>query len=92
LSLDQVEDAFHNETWKKLIHPVDSPLGNWKAIIVGSKNELDIRNGRPLPLDKANSFSEEYCRAYDLDGNFIAVLHFIPEKQQWHPEKVFSPS
>jgi tRNA pseudouridine55 synthase len=92
LSLYQVEDAFHKDDWKKLVRPADSPLGQWKAIIVGRKNELDIRNGRPLPLDETYSFSDEYCRAYDLDGNFIAVLHFIPEKQQWQPEKVFSLS
>jgi tRNA pseudouridine55 synthase len=92
LSVDQVEDAIQKDAWKKLIHPVDSPLSNWKAIIVGKKNELDIRNGRSLPLDVTYLFSEEYCRAYDLDGNFLAVLHFIPEKRLWHPEKVFSLS
>jgi tRNA pseudouridine55 synthase len=91
LSLEEVEDAFHQDAWKKVIHPVDSPLWNWKAIVVGRKNEQDIRNGRPLPVDEA-PFSDEYCRAYDLDGNFLAVLHFIPEKRQWHPEKVFSLS
>jgi tRNA pseudouridine55 synthase len=92
LSLDQVEDAFGKDAWKNLIHPVDSPLWNWRAIIVGRKNELDIRNGRPLPADEIRPFSEEYCRAYDLNGNFLAVLHFIPERRQWHPEKVFSLS
>ncbi len=91
VSPDQVEDAFRKDTWKKLFYPLDSPLWTWKAIIVGRKNELDIRNGRPLPLN-ACPFSEEYCRAYNLDGNFLAVLHFIPEKRQWHPEKVFSLS
>jgi tRNA pseudouridine55 synthase len=92
MSLDEVEDAFHTYAWKNLIHPVDSPPWNWKAIIVGRKNELDIRNGRPFTPEEACLLSEEYCRAYDLDGNFLAVLHFIPEKRQWHPEKVFSPS
>ncbi|MCJ7514431.1 MAG: tRNA pseudouridine(55) synthase TruB [Dehalococcoidia bacterium] len=92
LSPDEIEDAFHKDTWKNFIHPVDSPLSNWKAIIVDKKIELDIRNGCPLPLNEAGPFSDEYCRAYDLDGNFLAVLHFIPEKRLWHPEKVFSMS
>jgi tRNA pseudouridine55 synthase len=92
LSMDQIEDAIRKDDWKKLIHPVDSPLSSWKAIIVGKKNELDIRNGRPFPLDETYQYGEEYCRAYDLDGNFLAVLHFIPERQLWHPEKVFSLS
>jgi tRNA U55 pseudouridine synthase TruB len=92
LSLSQIEDAFHDGSWKKLIRPVDSPLWNWMAIIVGRENQLDIRNGRPFTPAEAVLLSEEYCRAYDLEGNFLAVLRYIPEARQWHPEKVFSVS
>jgi tRNA pseudouridine55 synthase len=90
LAQPQIEDAFHNGTWQELIHPLDSPLSSWKAIIVDKVNELAIRNGRPLPLDEISLYSEKYCRAYNLDGELIAVLHFILEKKLWHPEKVFS--
>jgi len=89
LSLPQIEDAFQQGAWKELLHPVDSPLSSWKTIIVDKINELAIRNGNSLPLDKALMPSEKYCRAYNLDGNFIAVLHFIPEENLWHPAKVF---
>jgi tRNA pseudouridine55 synthase len=92
LSLPQVEDAFHKYTWRELLHHVDSPLSNWKAIIVDQRNELVIRNGCSLPLEETFLSSAKYCRAYNLDGHFIAVLHFIPEKKLWHPEKVFSLS
>jgi tRNA pseudouridine55 synthase len=92
ISLPQVEDAFHKYTWKELLYHVDSPLSNWKAIIVDQINELVIRNGRSLPLEETSLSSEKYCRAYNLEGHFIAVLHFIPEKKLWHPEKVFSLS
>ena len=88
----QVEDAFHKDTWKQLLHSLDSPLSNWQAIIVDQKNELAIRQGRSLTLDETYLASEKYCRAYNLDGNFIAVLNFIPEKKLWHPAKVFSLS
>lgn len=90
LSPDELEDTFHKDTWKTLLHPVDSPLWGWKAIVVDRKNELDIRNGHPLPVNGTAEISDEYCRAYDIDGNFLAVLRFIPEKRHWHPEKVFS--
>ena len=92
LSLPQIEGAFHKNTWEELLHSMDSPLSNWKAIIVDKVNELAIRNGRSLSLDETSLSSEKYCRAYNLDGNFIAVLHFISEKKLWHPKKVFSPS
>ncbi len=92
LSMSQIEGAFHKDAWKELLHYMDSPLSNWKAIIVDKGNELAIRNGRSLPLDETILPSEKYCRAYNLDGNFIAVLQFIPDKKLWHPEKVFSLS
>jgi tRNA pseudouridine55 synthase len=92
LSPEEIEDAFHRDDWKKLIYPVDSPLQDWKAIVVGKKNEIDIRTGRPLPVKENDEVPGEYCRAYDLDGNFLAVMRFVPEKRQWHPEKVFSLS
>jgi hypothetical protein len=89
--LPQIEDAFHKGTWEESLHPLDSPLSSWKTIIVDRRNELAIRNGCSLPLDEAFLPPEKYCRAYNLDGHFIAVLHFIPEKKLWHPEKVFHP-
>lgn len=92
LSLSQIEFAFHKGNWKKLIYPMDSPLSKWEAIIVDKVNELAIRNGRSLPLGEVLPSSEKYCRAYNLDGDLVAVLHFIPEKNLWHPEKVFSPT
>jgi tRNA pseudouridine55 synthase len=92
LSLDEIEDAFRKDAWKSIIHHIDSPLSNWKAVIVNRKKELDIRNGCPISLNEDFSLSDEYCRAYNIDGNFLAVLHLIPEKRIWHPEKVFSPS
>jgi tRNA pseudouridine55 synthase len=92
LSLENIEDAFHDNTWKTIIYPVDSPLSNWKAIVVGREIELDIRHGHPMPASENDSDLEEYCRAYDADGNFLAILRFNAAKRQWHPEKVFAIS
>jgi len=92
LSLPQIECAFQKDSWKELLHSVDSPLSSWKAIIVDKDNEIAIRNGRSLPLDKTSPSSDTFCRAYNLNGNFIAVLKFIPEKKSWHPYKVFTAS
>jgi tRNA pseudouridine55 synthase len=90
LSLSEIEEAFTQGTWKELLYPVDSPLLNWKAVIVDQKDELAIRNGCSLPLCEEHPLSGDYCRAYGSEGNFIAVLRFIPDKKLWHPEKVFA--
>lgn len=92
LSLSQIEHAFHQDIWEELLYSTDSPLSSWKAIIVDKVNELAIRNGRPVPLDEILLPSDKFCRAYNTNGNFIAVLRLIPEKKLWHPEKVFSPT
>jgi tRNA pseudouridine55 synthase len=92
LYLPQIEEAFQNGTWEEFLHPLDSPLSNWKTIIVDKRNELAIRNGCSLSLDEPFLPPEKNCRAYNLDGYLIAVLHFITEKKLWHPEKVFNPS
>ena len=31
-----------------------------------------------------------HCRAYDLDGEFLAVLTYDPAAERWRPTKVFS--
>ena len=92
LYLPQIEDAFRKGTWEEFLHPLDSPLSNWKTIIVDKRNELAIINGCSLSLDETFLPPEKNCRAYNLDGYFIAVLNFIPEKKLWHPERVFRPS
>ena len=92
LHLPKIEEAFQKGTWEEFLHPLDSPLSNWKTIIVDKRNELAIKNGCSLSLDETFLPLEKNCRAYSLDGYLIAVLHFIPEKKLWHPERVFSPS
>ncbi len=91
LSMPEIESAFQQGTWKKLLHPMDSPVLNWKAAIVNKRDEAAIRNGRSISLKQDHPHSEEYCRAYSSDGHFIAVLRFIADEKLWHPEKVFSP-
>ena len=90
LALSHIADRFQKGTWKELFHPVDSPLLSWRAAILDETHELAIRNGRSLPLGDEPWPSDEHCRAYTPDGDFIAVLRFISEEKLWHPEKVFS--
>ena len=70
---------------------------------VGDDAAQRIKNGRPLILGDSDcgeksghleqftqspSPSDSRCRAYDLDGCFLGVLRFNPERGQWQPEKV----
>jgi len=89
VSVPQLEDAFRYGYWQQFIYPIDFVLSHWAAIVVGDTIEKDIRNGRPLVLDRTSY--DNHCRVYTGDGCFLGVLWFNSEKGQWQPEKVFLP-
>lgn len=90
LTLAQIEAAIQQGTWQEWLYSIDKPLLNLKAVIVGRDSESAIRNGQSLPLEEKPLPTDEYCRIYNQDGHFIAILRFVPDKNLWHPEKVFS--
>jgi tRNA pseudouridine55 synthase len=87
LTLPQLEDAFLHNYWQDFLYPMDIVLEHWIAAIVGEEKERAIRNGRPLALNISDD--KGHCRAYSLDGRFLAVLRFLPQEKEWQPEKVF---
>ena len=92
VSVEQFEEAVHHGYWQRFVYPIDSVLLHWTSTVVSAAEEDSIRNGRPIVLengDRSESPSPERCRAYALDGSFLAVLRFNAEKRQWQPEKVF---
>ena len=94
ISLEDAEDAFSSSDWPDLLNPPDVVLSSMRATIVGSKIEDMVRNGRALPqgLRIPNGRANEKCRAYSVDGRFIAILTFDATLASWRPEKVFSSS
>jgi tRNA pseudouridine55 synthase len=88
ITTTQLEDSFRHNYWRDSLYPMDVVLEHWIAAIVGKEKEHAISNGRPLALDNGNGKS--HCRAYSLDGRFLAVLRFLPDNGLWQPEKVFS--
>lgn len=89
LPVPEIKCIFHQGVWDKFIYPVDTPLLGWSAVIVDKTDELAINNGCSIPIERKHDTTEQYCRAYSTDGRFIAVLRFIPDKNLWHPYKVF---
>jgi tRNA pseudouridine55 synthase len=93
VSMPRLEEAFRSGYWEHFVHPVDSVLQDFSAVIVNDAAEDAIRNGSPLALEQdsqgSDAGSRQYCRAYSRDGRFLAVLCFAPEKGTWRPKKVF---
>lgn len=98
VSVHNLEDAFRYGYWQRFLHPIDSVLSHWKAMIVSDDRIQAIRNGSPLVLEgdsndiqyiTAGSASGNRCRVYTPTGCLLGVLRFNPERGQWQPDKVF---
>ncbi len=101
VSLPQLEDAFHCGYWQHFVYPIDIVLSHWTAMVVSDTTGQNIKNGCPLVFESTkgagylkqhppvSKLTENRCRVYTLDGCFLSVLRFNPERRQWQPEKVF---
>jgi tRNA pseudouridine55 synthase len=90
LSMTEVEDACTRGIWRELLQPVDGPISYLQSITVNEKDEKAIKNGCSIDLEDAHLQQDEYCRAYDPSGKFIAILRYLSGKKRWHPDRVFS--
>ena len=102
VSVPQLEDAFRHGYWRQFVYPIDSVLLHWRAMVVSDTSEGVIRKGASLVMEDIDSdikvdkqlcltqpSSDNRCRAYTIDGNFLGVLRFNCEEGSWQPEKVF---
>jgi tRNA pseudouridine55 synthase len=92
ITVPQLEEGFRHGYWERFLHPIDSVLGEWGAVVVDDATAADIKNGRPPALEGGlpEPLSGNRCRVYTRDGGFLAVLSFDAEKGRWQPEKVFA--
>ena len=90
LPVPEIQCYFHRGNYTDILYPVDTPLLGLAAVIVSGADEASIRNGCPIALPEEQHIKGDYCRVYNKDGLFIAILRFVPEKNLWHPDKVFS--
>jgi tRNA pseudouridine55 synthase len=89
VSLQQLEEAFISCGWEHLVHPMDSVLSAWPAVVLDKALEQAVRNGVSVSLQLDDSGGSR-CRAYTADGRLLGLLRFVPEKGLWLPLKVFS--
>lgn len=92
LSLEEAEQRLQDGEWQDILHSPDVVLGSMMAVVVGKQTEELIRNGRSLPLDLRipRGNTDDRCRAYSVDGRFLAILVFDGASGQWRPDKVFA--
>jgi len=92
ISVEQVENACKNNTWDDLVQPCDFALAHLPAITVDEEAKENICHGRHFTAgEQSPTTTEQICRAYSCDGQFLALVNFDAENELWHPKKVFHP-
>lgn len=91
LSLEDAEQLFDNDLWRTALHPPDVLLQDLRAMIVGNRVESALIHGGGIPKDwrTPRGIAGEMCRAYSVEGKFLASLAFDASTNQWRADKVF---
>jgi tRNA pseudouridine55 synthase len=85
IPLPQLEEAGRYGYWMQFVHPIDTVLQHYSAVVVNSATEETIKKGGAITLETAAA--EDYCRAYTTDGRLLAMLQRLPDGL-WQPKKV----
>jgi len=93
VSLERLTEAFRRGQESRYLLPLDEALLDWPAMIVGADDAQRIVQGQAVqgePPTEGGGARDALCRAYSLDGDFLAVMAFHPASGCWRPTKVFA--
>jgi len=91
ITMDRIEEACQQGSWRSLLFPVDFPILNLKAAIVQRDKEDAVRRGQGiyLGLPSRGAPTNDLYRLYSADGEFLALLHPGNVRGLWQAQKVF---
>ncbi len=93
VSMPQLENAVRHGYWQQLVHPIDTVLLDWTAIVVGDTTSSMIKKGCPVTVADNSGLKPvstgNRCRVYSSSGSFLGLARFDPETGRWQPDKVF---
>jgi tRNA pseudouridine55 synthase len=90
VSLDRLEEAFEHGRGEEYLVPFDEALLDWPALVVGELDARRIGQGQAVSATSPSAQgSGALCRAYSLDGDFVALLTYDATDRLWRPKKVF---
>jgi tRNA pseudouridine55 synthase len=99
VSLERLEEAFEHGQDDRYLLPLDEAFLDWPAMIVGADDARHVVHGQAVaggpPFgDESMGVPKEVtlCRAYSLDGEFLAIMTYDAAIRQWRPKKVFALS
>jgi tRNA pseudouridine55 synthase len=93
-SLARLEEVFQHGQEADYLLPLDEALLDWPAMIVDLDRARRIVHGQAVAGEPPAAGGREppLCRAYSLDGDFLAIMTYQATTGQWRPKKVFAAS
>ena len=92
VSLQEAERSFDDGDWQHLVRAPDSTVDRMRAVIIDKREELHLRQGRPLGpnLKIPPARNNERRRVYTTDGRFVGIVSFDAPARRWQPQRVLS--
>jgi tRNA pseudouridine55 synthase len=88
ITLDQLAESVENGTGEQNLHPADSVLQHYPAIMLDDITTERVLHGNAFPYNVETK--AELARVYDANGRFVAIAEWNMEREMWHPTKVFA--
>ena len=91
-SLDRLAEAFEHGQEDQHLLALDEAFLDWPAAIVGAEAARRIAHGQAVDLQLSPGSEEDgdrLARAYDPEGEFLAIMVHDSASGLWRPKKVF---
>jgi tRNA U55 pseudouridine synthase TruB len=93
VTLEELEQATETGDWEQMLHPIDAALLDLPAVVVDLVQEEAIGFGKSIqPGVGVVMSAESQVRAYNRDGELIALMTYDPVLGQLNPVRVLTTS
>lgn len=93
VTLEGLEESTKAGDWEQMLHPIDSALLDLPAVVVDPIQEEAIGFGKSIqPEIGASTSDASQVRAYNRDGELIALMKHDPILGQLNPVRVLATS
>jgi tRNA pseudouridine55 synthase len=85
--LSALEEGFAGDRWASVLHPMDRALEDLPSVSLNEETVQKVRFGQKVELSVAST--QMILRAYDEEGDLVALLHHDGANGLWKPKPVF---
>jgi tRNA pseudouridine55 synthase len=92
VDMENLQLGFAHGFWEEFLYPVDEAVLEYDAMILGQDNETRVKDGQSLSFSRGAGDRAERsspCRAYSLQGQFLALMSWDQVRGHWLPARVF---